>query len=140
MRRWVAIGVVILLAASGAWFAWHLWDLNAPVEGNRVKNARLTVEEARQALIDLLVRDDAPNFDTRSREVTALRDGRNLTTVELPPGHTLSERWNCDLSAKTFSFATIKGSCMFQCHGVFERSETGWKAKVTSTSWGMLGP
>jgi hypothetical protein len=98
----------------------------------------LTEESARQALVKMLEREDAPNFDTRAREVEALRNGENFLIMEKDAEGILSGHWNCDLPAKRFSFITHIGSCLYSCYGVFEADNCRWNAKVTGSSWAML--
>jgi hypothetical protein len=100
----------------------------------------LTADSARQALIEMLTRKDAPNFDTRQREVDALKNGKHLLVMAKDAEGILSGHWNCDLPRKRFSFIAPIGSCLYECHGDFEIVQGRWAAKVTGWSWAYFGP
>jgi hypothetical protein len=101
---------------------------------------RLDTKSARKALIAMLERHDAPDFDTRSGEIRALKNGKNFVVMEKGAEGILSGYWNCDLSKKKFSFLTPIGSCEYNCYGVFERADGHWQAKVKGTSWAHFEP
>src|SRR5437016_4834489 len=87
------------------------WYQGAPQLVN-VAEPTLTADSARQALIAMLGRKDAPNFDTRPREIAALKNGKNLLVMAKDAEGILSGHWNCDLPRKGFSFITPIGSCL----------------------------
>ena len=98
----------------------------------------LTEHSARRALISMLERVDAPNFDTRAREIAALKNGKNLLILEKNADGISGGYWNCDLDAKRFSFITTIGGCLFNCHGVFEHVDGRWRAQVQGSSWALF--
>ncbi len=100
----------------------------------------LTAESARQALIEMLGRDGAPNFDTRTRELAALKKGQNLLIMEKNAEGIQSGLWNCDLDEKRFWFICQIGSCLYKCNGDFQYTNGQWHARVGGESWGYLGP
>ena len=100
----------------------------------------LTAESARHALIEMLVGNGAPNFDTRQHEVAALKNGKNLLVVEKDADGILVGYWNCDVTQMRFSFMSPIGSCMYGCHGDFEYQQGRWTATVTGWSWAHFGP
>lgn len=100
----------------------------------------LTADAARHALIEMLTTKDAPNFDTRKRELDALKNGKNLLVMAKDAEGILSGHWNCDLPRKKFSFIAPIGSCLYECHGEFEVVQGRWAAKVTGSSWAYFGP
>ena len=59
----------------------HSCYQNASVLDN-VAVPTLTADSARRSLIEMLGRKDAPNFDTRRREIVALENGKNLLVMD----------------------------------------------------------
>ncbi len=100
----------------------------------------LTAATARDALIEMLTGKEPPNFDTRSREIDALKQSKNIRILEKDAEGILSGFWNCDLFRSQFHFIAPIGSCLYECHGDFEYRNGRWTAKVTGSSWAHFGP
>jgi len=100
----------------------------------------LTADSARQALIGMLARGDGPRFDTRDRELTALKNGQPLLILEKRAEGIVSGGWNCDLDGKRFSFICPIGSCDFSCNGDFEYVNGQWDARIRGWMWAYFGP
>ena len=134
--------VVIVTDAASAWRFRQRKCVCSPYVPIFLQPAapNLTADAARHALIEMLTGKDAPNFDTRQREIDALKNGKNLLILAKDAEGILSGHWNCDLARKRFSFITPIGSCLYNCHGDFEFVQGRWAAKVTGWSWGFFGP
>ena len=98
---------------------------------------RLTVPEARQALISLV--ENQPQEEQAYFQLAELRTGGGIVLLdEQTERYYTTESWNCHLQEKTFRHSgplRLHG-CHREDMGVFEQIGGRWHARFVGTSWG----